>query len=63
MQVAVNNIKKQEDLDFKQRVLETMKKQIIKKIIGQEEGSRLRKSCDAPFINNKSIQQIQNQTV
>lgn len=56
--IAVNNIKRKEELDFKAKVLETMKKQIRKKILGQAEGTTIKPNCDAPFIVHNNIQQI-----
>lgn len=58
LSVVVNNIKRKEELDFKERIRQTMIKQIRKKILGQENESRLNKSCDAPVYSNNSIQHL-----
>lgn len=57
MQVVVNNIKRREEIDFKEKVRKTMIRQIKKKFYGAGERITIKPSCDAPFIVHNNTQQ------
>lgn len=56
MHIAFKNIKKPET-QFRERVLETMKKQVLKKILGTGGRTTIKPNCDAPFIVHNNIEQ------
>lgn len=55
MQIVVNNTNQREDL--REKVLVTMKKQVLKKFYGAEGRIKNKPNCDAPFIVHNNIQQ------